>query len=101
MKSVFRVLAATAALGAVLGMAAPSSAQTAKTPDMRKDLRAKFEASLKKINDDFEGAFAAEFIDLTDGQRVMMEQLLCFKRAGCDGILSYFAIEVARLLGKS
>jgi porphobilinogen synthase len=35
-----------------------------------------------------------------DGERVMMEQLLCFKRAGCDGILSYFAIEVARLLAK-
>lgn len=31
-----------------------------------------------------------------DGERVMMETLLCFKRAGCDGILSYFAIEAAR-----
>ena len=36
-----------------------------------------------------------------DGQRVMMEQLLCFKRAGCDGILTYFAIEVAKILGKA
>jgi porphobilinogen synthase len=36
-----------------------------------------------------------------DGERVMMEQLLCFKRAGCDGILSYFALEVARILAKS
>jgi len=35
-----------------------------------------------------------------DGERVMMEQLLCFKRAGCDGILSYFAMDVARLLAK-
>jgi porphobilinogen synthase len=35
-----------------------------------------------------------------DGERVMLEQLLCFKRAGCDGILSYFAIEVAKLLAK-
>lgn len=68
MKSLFRVLAAVAALG----IAAPAAAQTAKAPDMRKDLRAKFEASLKKINDDFEGAFAAAFIDLTDGQRVMI-----------------------------
>ncbi|MBX7198982.1 MAG: class A beta-lactamase-related serine hydrolase [Rhodospirillaceae bacterium] len=73
MKSVFRALAATAALGAVLGMAAPSSAQAPDMrPDLRKDLRAKFEASLKKFNDDFEGAFAAAFIDLTDGQRVMI-----------------------------
>ena len=29
---------------------------------------------------------------------VMMEALLCFKRAGCDGILTYFAIEAATLL---
>ncbi|MBP6637352.1 MAG: porphobilinogen synthase [Sulfuritalea sp.] len=29
---------------------------------------------------------------------VMMESLLCFKRAGCDGILTYFALEAAKLL---
>jgi porphobilinogen synthase len=29
---------------------------------------------------------------------VMMESLLAFKRAGADGVLSYFALEVARLL---
>ena len=29
---------------------------------------------------------------------VMMEALLSFKRAGCDGILSYFALEAAALL---
>jgi porphobilinogen synthase len=33
-----------------------------------------------------------------DGERVMMESLLAFKRAGCDGILTYFAPEVAMLL---
>lgn len=33
-----------------------------------------------------------------DGQKVMMESLLCFKRAGCDGILTYFAPEAAKLL---
>jgi porphobilinogen synthase len=35
-----------------------------------------------------------------DGERVMLETLLAFKRAGCDGILSYFAMDVARLLAK-
>lgn len=35
-----------------------------------------------------------------DGERVMMETLLCFKRAGCDGILTYFAPEVARILAR-
>jgi porphobilinogen synthase len=33
-----------------------------------------------------------------DREKVMMESLLAFKRAGCDGILTYFAPEVARLL---
>jgi porphobilinogen synthase len=33
-----------------------------------------------------------------DGPQVMMESLLAFKRAGCDGILTYFAPEAARLL---
>ncbi|MCM2473908.1 porphobilinogen synthase [Rhizobium sp. CG5] len=35
-----------------------------------------------------------------DGDRVMLETLLCFKRAGCDGILSYFAMDVAKMLDK-
>jgi porphobilinogen synthase len=34
-----------------------------------------------------------------DGKKVMLESLMCFKRAGCDGILTYFAPEAARLLG--
>jgi porphobilinogen synthase len=33
-----------------------------------------------------------------DGEKAMMESLLAFKRAGCDGILTYFAPEVAKLL---
>ncbi|MCO5730710.1 porphobilinogen synthase [Rhizobium sp. SSA_523] len=33
-----------------------------------------------------------------DGERIMMETLTCFKRAGCDGILTYFAMDVARKL---
>ena len=36
-----------------------------------------------------------------DGEHIMLETLLCFKRAGCDGILTYFAIEVARKLARS
>ncbi len=35
-----------------------------------------------------------------DGDKVMMETLLCFKRAGCDGILTYFAMDVARALSR-
>jgi porphobilinogen synthase len=33
-----------------------------------------------------------------DGERVMMESLLAFKRAGADGILTYFAVDAARRL---
>jgi len=36
-----------------------------------------------------------------DYDRIMMESLLSFKRAGCDGILTYAAIEVAERLRKS
>jgi porphobilinogen synthase len=33
-----------------------------------------------------------------DGDRVMMESLMAFKRAGADGVLSYFSIEAAKKL---
>jgi porphobilinogen synthase len=33
-----------------------------------------------------------------DGEKVMMESLLGFKRAGCDGVLTYFAMDAARVL---
>ena len=36
-----------------------------------------------------------------DGDKVVMESLLAFKRAGCDGILTYFALDVARKLAKT
>ncbi|PRX38015.1 porphobilinogen synthase [Meinhardsimonia xiamenensis] len=35
-----------------------------------------------------------------DGEKVMMESLLAFKRAGCDGILTYFAPRAARLMAR-
>ncbi len=33
-----------------------------------------------------------------DQERAMLESLLAFKRAGCSGILTYFAVDAARLL---
>ncbi|URI09693.1 porphobilinogen synthase [Aquincola tertiaricarbonis] len=33
-----------------------------------------------------------------DGEAAMMEALLAFKRAGADGVLTYFALEAARLI---
>ncbi|WP_423068346.1 porphobilinogen synthase [Devosia sp. CN2-171] len=33
-----------------------------------------------------------------NGEAAMMESLIAFKRAGCDGVLTYFALEAARKL---
>ncbi len=35
-----------------------------------------------------------------DRERAMLESLTCFKRAGASGILTYFAVEAAKLLKK-
>jgi porphobilinogen synthase len=34
-----------------------------------------------------------------DGEKVMMESLIAFKRAGCAGVLTYYAVAAARALG--
>ncbi len=34
-----------------------------------------------------------------DHEKVMLESLMSFRRAGCDGVLTYFAPEAAKLLG--
>jgi porphobilinogen synthase len=36
-----------------------------------------------------------------DGERVRMEALTCFKRAGADGIITYWALEAAKRLAKA
>jgi porphobilinogen synthase len=33
-----------------------------------------------------------------DNDQAILESLMAFKRAGCDGVLSYAAVEAARLL---
>jgi len=35
-----------------------------------------------------------------DGDKAMMESLLAFKRAGANGVLTYFAVQVAEMLKK-
>jgi porphobilinogen synthase len=35
-----------------------------------------------------------------DGEAAMLESLMAFKRAGCDGILTYFAPRVAEILNR-
>ena len=48
-----------------------------------------------RVRDDRGGGRADGWVD---GDRAVLETLLAFKRAGCDGILTYFAPRAARLL---
>jgi porphobilinogen synthase len=36
-----------------------------------------------------------------DRERAMMESLMAFKRAGADGVLTYFAVEAAERLRRA
>jgi porphobilinogen synthase len=51
------------------------------------------------VSGEFSMIKAAEQMGWLDGPRVMMETLTAIKRAGADMILTYFAMEAARLLG--
>jgi porphobilinogen synthase len=53
-----------------------------------------------QVSGEYSQIKAAAMNGWIDGERVMLETLLAFKRAGCDGILTYFAMDVARLLAK-
>jgi porphobilinogen synthase len=53
-----------------------------------------------QVSGEYSQIKAAAMNGWIDGDRIMMETLLCFKRAGCDGILTYFAIEAAKKLGR-
>jgi porphobilinogen synthase len=52
------------------------------------------------VSGEFSMIKAAEQMGWLDGPRVMMETLTAIKRAGADMILTYFAMEAARLLGE-
>ncbi|MEK1898489.1 MAG: porphobilinogen synthase, partial [Rhizobium sp.] len=53
-----------------------------------------------QVSGEYSQIKAAAMNGWIDGERIMMETLLAFKRAGCDGILTYFAPEVAKILAK-
>src|SRR5438067_7097687 len=72
MRSLFRWLSVAALAIVAQGPVQAASAPAQPQGDMRHDLRTKFEAEIKKINDDFPGAFGAVFIDLTDNDRIMI-----------------------------
>ena len=51
-----------------------------------------------QVSDEYSMIKAASAQGWIDEERVMMESLMAFKRAGCDGVLTYFAPDAARLL---
>ena len=52
-----------------------------------------------QVSGEFAMIRAAALNGWLDGDRAMLESLLCIKRAGADFILTYFAPDAARLLG--
>jgi porphobilinogen synthase len=53
-----------------------------------------------QVSGEYSQIKAAAMNGWIDGEKAMLETLLAFKRAGCDGILTYFSIEVAKILAK-
>ena len=51
-----------------------------------------------QVSGEFSMIKAAAAQGWIDEERVMMESLMAFKRAGCDGVLTYFAPAVAELM---
>jgi len=50
-----------------------------------------------QVSGEYAMIMAAAERGMLDGEKAMLETLLAFKRAGCDGILTYFAPRAARL----
>ena len=53
-----------------------------------------------QVSGEYAMIMAAAQNEWLDEKRVIMESLLCFKRAGCDGILTYFAPRAAEWLAE-
>jgi porphobilinogen synthase len=51
-----------------------------------------------QVSGEYSMIMAASANGWIDGERAMMESLLAFKRAGADGILTYFAPQAAEKL---
>jgi porphobilinogen synthase len=68
--------------------------------DIIRRVKDRFEVPIFAYQVSGEYAMLAAAIDRgwLDRERVILESLLAFKRAGCSGILTYFALDAARLL---
>lgn len=68
--------------------------------DICRELKSAFDMPVfaYQVSGEFAMIKAADANGWIDGDRIMVETLMSFKRAGCDGVLTYFAPEIARLL---
>src|SRR5512138_775036 len=70
--------------------------------DIVRDLRNEFDlpVAVYNVSGEYSMIKAAASMGWIDEERVIMETMLAFKRAGADLILTYHAVEVAKLLHK-
>ncbi|MEM0898373.1 MAG: porphobilinogen synthase [Pseudomonadota bacterium] len=68
--------------------------------DVCRDLKDRFQMPTfaYQVSGEFAMIQAAAQNGWIDGGRIIQETMMCFKRAGCDGILTYFAPEIAKAL---
>ena len=68
--------------------------------DIVRRVKAEFEVPTYayQVSGEFAMISAAAQNGWLDRKKCMLESLLCFKRAGADGVLTYFAKEVAEIL---
>ncbi len=53
-----------------------------------------------QVSGEYAMAMAASQLGWLDGEKILMEMLLSIKRAGADGIISYYAPKAAKILGR-
>jgi porphobilinogen synthase len=68
--------------------------------DMAREVKDRFGAPTYayQVSGEYAMIEAAAANGWIDGEKVMLESLMCFRRAGCDGVLTYFAPRVAAIL---
>ncbi len=69
--------------------------------DIIREVRTRFDAPTfaYQVSGEYAMLMAAAENGWLEGDAVMLESLMAFKRAGCDAVLSYFAPRAARALG--
>lgn len=67
-------------------------------PDILREVKDEFRMPtyVYQVSGEYAMLKAAAINGWLDNDKIMMESLLAFKRAGADGILTYFALEAAR-----